>query len=103
MNKVPFLTSTFLAILKAIWIVLAVLSLSVPGTRAAAQVTFTQPDGTDVTVDAFYDGGTVFKARAYCGQTGDWTWHCSSRDISQKDKHGTFKVIDPLRRGYRGT
>jgi hypothetical protein len=119
------------AIIKAMWIVLAVLSLTVSGTRAAAQVvasgdqpapwngvyeviltsmetpvqpfqpelvqvTFTQPDGTDITVDAFYDGGTVFKARAYCGQTGDWTWHCSSRDNTLKDKHGTFKVIESV-------
>ncbi|MEA3460645.1 MAG: amidohydrolase family protein, partial [Bacteroidota bacterium] len=58
------------------------------------QVTFTQPNGTDVTVDAFYDGGSVFKARAYCGQPGEWTWHCRSRDTSLNGMHGIFNVIE---------
>ena len=58
------------------------------------QVTFTQPNGTDVTVDAFYDGGSLFKARAYCEHTGDWTWRCSSRDTTLKGKHGCFTVIE---------
>ena len=65
-----------------------------PFSPGLVQVTFTEPNGTDVTVDAFYDGESVFKARAYCGQPGDWTWHCHSRDTILQGKHGTFKVIE---------
>ena len=59
-----------------------------------AQVTFTQPDGANITVDAFQDSATVFKARAYCSQPGDWSWRCRSRDKSLEGKHGTFRVIE---------
>ena len=58
------------------------------------QVTFTKPDGKEVNVDAFYDGGSVFRARAYCSIPGDWTWFCSSEDSNLTGKHGKFKVVD---------
>jgi len=59
-----------------------------------AQVTFTLPNQTEVTVDAFYDGGSVFKARAYCEHPGNWTWRCHSQDKSLNGRQGTFKVIE---------
>ena len=58
------------------------------------QVTFTPPGGTGITVDAFYDGGSLFRARAYCREMGDWTWRCSSADATLDGKQGTFRVID---------
>jgi len=58
------------------------------------QLTFTKPDGNVVIVDAFYDGGSVFRARAYCSMPGDWTWFCSSEISSLTGKHGKFKVVD---------
>ncbi len=58
------------------------------------QVTFTKTDGTEVKVDAFYDGGSVFRARAYCGIPGDWTWFCNSEDTSLMGKHGKFTVVE---------
>ena len=58
------------------------------------QVTFTKPDGTEVKVDAFYDGGSVFRARAYCGIPGDWIWFCNSEDTSLMGKHGKFTVVE---------
>ncbi len=58
------------------------------------QVTFTQANHSEVTVDAFYDGGSVFKARAYCAHPGDWTWHCRSQDKHLDGKRGTFEVTE---------
>jgi Protein of unknown function (DUF4038)/Domain of unknown function (DUF5060) len=57
------------------------------------QVTFTRPDGTSETVDAFYDGTSTFRARAYCSQTGEWSWHCDSQDKSLLGEQGVFQVI----------
>jgi hypothetical protein len=114
---------------KAVWIVLIIISLSVSGIRAEAQVVadgnqptplrgvyevvltskqtpthpfepglaqviFAPPGGKDIIVDAFYDGASVFRARAYCEHAGDWTWRCSSQDTFLNGKHGTFTVID---------
>ena len=58
------------------------------------QVIFTPPGGKDITVDAFYDGASVFRARAYCEHAGDWTWRCNSQDTFLNGKHGTFTVIE---------
>jgi hypothetical protein len=43
-------------------------------------VTFTTPRGADVTVEGFYDGGQVFRARAYAGELGLWRWRSRSND-----------------------
>ena len=37
-----------------------------PWFSAECDVAFTRPDGSTVQVPAFFDGGTVFRARAYC-------------------------------------
>jgi hypothetical protein len=57
------------------------------------KVTFTTPDGKQVKVDGFYDGGTLFKARAYCSQVGVWKWSSSSNDPAMDGRTGEFKVI----------
>lgn len=65
-----------------------------PFNPGLVQVTFTPPRGNDITVDAFYDGGSVFRARAYCEHPGNWTWRCSSQDTILNGKQGKFKVIE---------
>lgn len=40
-------------------------------------VAFTRPDGTVVSVEGFYDGGSAWKARAYCDMIGSWTFTTS--------------------------
>jgi hypothetical protein len=56
------------------------------------QVVFERPDGSEVLVDGFYDGGKTFRARAYCDTIGIWRWR-SSANISDLDKRsGTFEV-----------
>ena len=43
------------------------------------EVTFTSPKGTAVKVDGFFDGGQVYKARAYASEVG--TWQCARDPI----------------------
>ena len=55
-------------------------------------VTFTLPDGTERTVDTFYDGEGRFKARAYACQVGTWSWRSDSALASLDGRKGTFEV-----------
>jgi hypothetical protein len=57
-----------------------------------ATVTFTRPDGSTATADAFYDGNGIWKARAYCDQAGRWTWHSKAKAISLNGISGHFEV-----------
>ena len=54
-------------------------SVSNPFTTVAT-VTFTPPSGSAnaKTVDAFYDGGNTWRARAYVTEIGTWQWKSSS-------------------------
>ena len=56
------------------------------------QVVFERPDGSNVTVDGFYDGGGVFKARAYCDTVGKWRWTSSSNVFDLSSESGAFEV-----------
>jgi len=57
------------------------------------KVLFVRPDETQVTVDGFFDGGTAFKARAYCDTVGLWRWYSTS-NVSQLDaRSGEFRVV----------
>ena len=49
-----------------------------PYTDVKVQVVFERPDGSKVSVDGFYDGRGIFKARAYCDTVGQWRWKSSS-------------------------
>ncbi|MDF9799913.1 hypothetical protein OKW21_005176 [Catalinimonas alkaloidigena] len=62
-------------------------------------VTFTKPDGTEVPVDGFYDGGLSFKARAYCDQPGTWQWQSASNNPGLDGQEGTFEVLPSNLRG----
>jgi hypothetical protein len=58
-----------------------------------AKVTFVRPDGSAIVVDAFYDGGTFYAARAYCDQAGRWSWSCESNDRGLAGAAGEFQVV----------
>jgi hypothetical protein len=64
-----------------------------PYLEARLPVTYTRPDGTDVTVDAFYDGNGVYKARAYCDQLGVWRWRWTGNTSDPGANSGSFQVI----------
>jgi hypothetical protein len=56
-------------------------------------VTFTPPSGSGLakTVQAFWDGGTVWRARVYANETGRWTWTTASpTDALLNGKSGFF-------------
>ncbi|MEM6844896.1 MAG: DUF5060 domain-containing protein [Bacteroidota bacterium] len=63
------------------------------------KVTFTRPDGSLATVDGFYDGGTRYRARAYCDQTGKWQWQSKSNNSGLDNQQGTFEVLPSDFRG----
>ncbi len=56
------------------------------------QIVFIRPNGTQVTVDAFFDGDKTFRARAYCDTTGLWRWRSESNRSTLHGKTGQFQV-----------
>lgn len=58
------------------------------------KVVFERPDGSSVSVDGFYDGEGIFKARAYCDTIGQWRWRSSSNVEDLDGKKGVFEVRD---------
>lgn len=56
-------------------------------------VTFRKPDGREVEVDGFFDGGSSFKARAYCEQPGLWQWQSASNNPGLDGRAGSFEVL----------
>ena len=56
------------------------------------KVAFERPDGSRVSVDGFFDGEGVFKARAYCDTIGTWRWNSSSNIKDLDGKSGMFEV-----------
>lgn len=64
-----------------------------PWTDVELTVQYTLPDGSTVTVDGFYDGEQTFRARAYCGQAGRWSWRCRSSLPSLNGREGEFEVV----------
>ncbi len=63
-----------------------------PYTDVEVQVVFERPDGSKVSVDAFFDGGGIFKARAYCDTVGKWRWESSSNVFDLSSESGHFEV-----------
>ncbi len=55
-------------------------------------ITFIRPDGSEVSVEGFFDGGTQFIARAYCDVLGTWQWRSVSNNPGLDGKSGTFAV-----------
>ena len=56
-------------------------------------VIFTRPDGTPVTAEGFYDGGHIYKARAYANALGEWHWRTQSNVPELSDRSGSFTVV----------
>ncbi len=67
--------------------------ISNPYFDVSFQVQFTRPDQTKVTVDGFYDGEKMFKARAYCDTLGTWTYRTLSTIESLNHQKGSFVVV----------
>ncbi len=63
------------------------------------KVIFTRPDGSEVTVEGFYDGDNTFKVRAYCDAVGNWRWRSTSKNPGLNDKSGSFLVIPSTFKG----
>jgi hypothetical protein len=57
------------------------------------EIVFTRPDKTTVKVDGFFDGGKVYRGRAYCDQLGEWKWLSNSEDVGLHNKSGSFRVV----------
>ncbi len=57
------------------------------------RVTFVTPGGANIPVDGFYDGGDVFKARAYARETGLWHWSSTSNRAALDGRSGSFRVV----------
>lgn len=67
-----------------------------------ATVKFTPPSGSAnaVTVNAFYDGGQSWRARAYITETGVWHWTSrSTTDPGLNAKSGSFTARESSLRG----
>ncbi len=56
------------------------------------EITFIRPGGSKVAVDGFYDGGTRYRARAYCDTEGTWQWQSASNNPGLDNQQGTFEV-----------
>jgi len=68
----------------------------------AVTVQFTPPSGpaNAVTVDAFYDGEDIWRARVYVSETGVWHWTSSSvSDSLLNGKSGSFVAVQSELRG----
>ena len=67
-----------------------------------ATVKFTPPSGpaNAVTVQAFHDGGSTWRARVYVTETGRWLWTSSCpMDRALDGKSGTFTAVGSTLRG----
>ena len=62
-------------------------------------IIFTRPDGSEVEAEGFHDGGTRFRARAYCDQEGTWQWRSSSNNEGLDGYRGSFEVLPSSFRG----
>jgi hypothetical protein len=70
-----------------------------------ATVTFTPPSGTEnaKTVDMFYDGENIWRARAYVTEVGEWTWESRSPDRLLDGHTGDFMAVESDLRGMLKT
>ncbi|QNK57020.1 DUF4038 domain-containing protein [Paenibacillus sp. PAMC21692] len=74
------------------------IKVSVPGalgnpfTDIRLQAEFARPDGSMALAEGFYDGGRVYKVRAYCGQEGLWSWRLRSNHEALEGHVGEFLV-----------
>jgi hypothetical protein len=66
----------------------------------AVSVTFLAPSGRTVMVDAFYDGGDIWRARVYVEEAGVWRWVSTSYDDpALHNQSGSFTAAHSHLRG----
>lgn len=62
------------------------------------QVRFVAPSATSLTVDCFYDGNGIWRARLYVQETGTWHWSAESGNPRLARQKGAFEALNsPLR------
>jgi hypothetical protein len=64
-----------------------------PLQEVSAVVTFTHESGIQRTVDAFWDGGRVFRARFMPDQLGMWRYETESADSGLNNQRGEFVCV----------
>lgn len=72
-------------------VIAAVESWGNPYLENGLRVVYTRPDGSTVSVDAFYDGDGIYRARAYCDQVGVWHWRSVENGFDGQS--GSFQVV----------
>ncbi len=60
--------------------------------RFFLEVEWQLPDGSIRVSDGFFDGGRLFKARAYTAQSGSWSWRTRSSSKALDNIRGEFIV-----------
>jgi hypothetical protein len=66
-----------------------------PFQNVTVQVVFTAPSGRTVPVDAFWDGGRVWRVRFSPDETGEWQWRTSAepKDSGLDAQQGRFACV----------
>lgn len=63
-----------------------------PLTAAPPQIIFLRPDQSEVRVDCFLRDNRTWVGRAYCDQTGTWSWRSTADEVQLINPAGTFEV-----------
>lgn len=64
-----------------------------------ATATLRSPDGRQLTIPLFWDGGQNWKLRVSPDRVGTWTWSVESNDAGLDGQFGELRVADSKRRG----
>src|SRR5690242_828199 len=69
-----------------------------PFQNVALRVNFISPSGKQQSVDAFWDGGAVWRARFMPDEMGEWSFEtvCTPSDAGLNRQRGTFACSAPL-------
>ena len=74
-----------------------------PFTEVRVTVTFTRPDGRELSVEAFHDGGTTWRARIAPDLVGRWTYRTAASvrtDAGLDGMTGTFECVGSTSKGF---
>ncbi len=62
-------------------------------------IVYTRPNGSTVTAEGFYDGNSLYKARAYANDLGEWQWRTESNLPELNGQSGRFTVVPSKLKG----
>nr|QNO41777.1 hypothetical protein PIKABMHP_00018 [Methanosarcinales archaeon ANME-2c ERB4]QNO42754.1 hypothetical protein BPAOADCO_00018 [Methanosarcinales archaeon ANME-2c ERB4] len=62
--------------------------------------TFSGPNGTEITIDGFWDGGGNWKVRMAPTKAGAWNYTTNSTDSQLNGKTGSFKSVESGKKGF---